>query len=207
MKILTCCLFVLSLITFLNACSSYLPTEYYLIQVEPAPLPALEPLNLTVNVGEVRAPLRYQNPIISRPGRYEVTKHEYSRWAALPAKMVRRALIDSLGASGLFRRVELIEESPRSDLYLLAEIESFDQLAEGDNLSAEFSLIIEAIRPGIAATVWSQRVSAVVPHQAGKGELAAAMSAAVSQALGQAIEEMGSSPQLRALAEGEPPAE
>ena len=198
MKILTYCFPVLSLIAFLNGCSSYLPTDFYLIRVEPVPAPEAEPFPLRIDVGDIRAPVRYQNQVVFRRGPYQVGFYEHSRWAALPSEMVRRALIDALNASGLFPRVELIGQNPQADVSLLAEIESFDQVVDGEDLRADFSVIIEAARADTGSTIWSCRAAAEVP-QPGPGELAAAMSEAVGRALAQAIGEMANSEELRGV--------
>jgi ABC-type uncharacterized transport system auxiliary subunit len=197
-------LLILVLIPLFGGCSSYLPTDFYLIRVDPVPPTSAEPLALQVDVGDVRAPVRYQNQMVFRRGPYRVGFYEHSRWAALPSEMVRRALIDALNKSGLFARVDLIGQNPRAEINLLAEIESFDQVIDGQDLRAEFSLIIEAARADTGSTVWSYRAAAEVP-QKGKGELAAAMSAAVGEALGRAIEEMGKSEALRDLSRSPKP--
>ncbi len=186
------------LLTLFVGCSSYLPTEYYLIRVEPLPAPEADPFPLRIDVGDIRAPLRYQNEMVFRRGDYQVGFYEHSRWAELPSEMVRRALIDALTQSRLFARVELIGQNPRSDLYLLAEIESFDQVIDGKEIGADFSLLIEAVRTDTGSSVWSYRAAAEVP-QKGKGRLAAAMSEAVGEALGRAIGEMGKAETLRSL--------
>ncbi len=185
-------------LTLLVGCSSYLPTEYYLIRVEPLPAPEADPFPLRIDVGDVRAPVRYQNQMVFRRGPYQVGFYENSRWAALPSEMVRRALIDALTRSRLFARVELIGQNPRSDLYLLAEIESFDQVIDGEEIGADFSLLIEAVRTDTGSSLWSYRAAAEVP-QKGKGQLAAAMSEAVGEALGKAIAELAASEDLRSL--------
>lgn len=191
---------ILFLIPLLGGCSSCPPTDFYLIRVEPVSPPSVEPLALQIDVGDVRAPVRYQNQMVFRRGPYRVGFYEHSRWAALPSEMVRRALIDALNASRLFNRVEMIGQNPAADLCLLAEIESFDQVIDGEDLGADFSLIFEAVRPDTGTTVWSYRASAAVPQEK-QGELAAAMSEAVGQALGKAIAEMAASEVLRSLSE------
>lgn len=196
MKMSTYWLPVLSLIAFLNGCSSYLPTDFYLIRVEPVPALEAEPFPFQIEVGDVRAPVRYQNQMVFRRGPYQVGFYEHSRWAALPSEMVRRSLIDALNRSGLFPRVELIGQNPRAAVRLLAEIESFDQVIDGKDLKADFSMIIEAVRSDTGSTIWSCRAAAEIP-QGGSGELAAAMSEAVGRALGKAIEEMSGSGELR----------
>ncbi len=188
----------LLIILALGGCRSPRPTDYYLIRVEPAVPAAEEPLPLAVDVSDVRAPLRYQNRMVFRRGPYRVGFYEHSRWAALPAEMVRRALIDALNRSGLFDRMELIGQDPRADIFLLAEIVSFDQVIEGDEIRAEFSMILEAIRADTGSAAWSGRFSASVPQEA-EGEPAAAMSAAVAEALTRAIEELAAAEELRSL--------
>lgn len=184
---------------FLGGCRSPLTNEYFLIRVEPALEPSPAPLPLAVDVSDIRAPLRYQNRMVFRRGAYRFGFYEHSRWADLPAVMVRRALIDALEQSGLFRRIEMIGQNPRADISLLAEIESFDQVIEGEELRAEFSMIIEAVRTDTGSAVRSWRSFASVPQEA-EGELAAAMSAAVAEALSGTIEEMASAEELRAVA-------
>jgi len=189
---------ILAGLALLGGCSSYLPTEYYLIRVPPVPAAEAEPLPLRVDVSAIRAPLRYQNEMVFRRGKYQVGFYEQSRWAELPSEMVRRALIDALNQSGLFARVDLIGQNPEADLYLQAELESFDQVIDGKDIRASFSLLIEAVRTDTGAPSWSCRAAAEVPQE-GKGRLAAAMSQAVGEALGKAIAEMGRSEALRSL--------
>ena len=182
----------------IGGCRSPLTNEYFLIRVEPALEPSPDPLPLAVDVSDVRAPLRYQNQMVFRRGPYRVGFYEHSRWAALPSDMVRRALIDALNQSGIFSRIEMIGQNPRADISLISEIESFDQVIEGDEIRAEFSMILEAVRADTGTPVWSRRFSASVPQEA-EGELAAAMSAAVAEALTRTIEEMASAEEFRAI--------
>ena len=188
----------LLIILVLGGCRSPRPTGYYLIRAEPD-IPAVdEPLSLAVDVSDVRVPLRYQDRMVFRRGPYRVGFYEHSRWAALPAEMVRRSLIDALNRSGLFGRVELIGRNPRADIFLIAEILSFDQVIEGEEVRAEFSMILEAVRADTGSAVWSGRFVAAVPQQGGE-ELAAAMSGAVAGALSRALEELTAAEELRSL--------
>ncbi len=188
----------LLIIGLLGGCRSPRPTEYYLIRAEPAVGPAAEPFNLEADLGDVRAPLRYQGRMVFRRGPYRIGFYEHSRWAALPSEMVRRSLIDALNRSGIFGRMELIARNPRADIFLTAEILSFDQVIEGDEIRAEFSMILEAVRADTGSAAWSGRFVASVPQE-GEGELAAAMSAAVAGALTRAIEELAAAEELRSL--------
>ena len=180
------------------ACASHLPTYYYLIETGPEVTKAEKIIPLKVDVNPVRAPDRYLNRIVFRRGSFEVGFYEYSQWAELPSDMVRRALINALNASELFGRVDLIGSDPAAELDLNSEIESFDQVIEGDEWYAAFGLVLEFNRHDTGAPVWSYRAAARV-KQEGKGELAAAMSEAVNQALVRAVSEMEQSEELRKL--------
>ena len=182
------------------ACGSHLPTYYYLIETGPEVTKAEKIIPLKVDVNPVRAPDRYLNRIVFRRGQFEIGFYEYSQWAELPADMVRRALINALNGSGLFGGVDLIGSDPAAELDLNSEIESFDQVIEGDEWSAAFGLILEFNRHDTGAPVWSYRTVARV-KQKGEGELAAAMSEAVNQALVRAVSEMEQSEELRRLPE------
>lgn len=189
---------ILAWLFLFTGCSSYLPTDYYLIRVPPAPAIEAEALPLRIDVSAVRAPLRYQNEMVFRRGDYQVGFYEHSKWAASPSEMVRRALIDALNRSELFSQVDLIGRNSEADLSLQAELESFDQVIDGGDLRAEFSLLLEVVRTDTGSPVWSYRALAEVP-QKGEGQLAEAMSQAVGEALGSAITEMGKSEELRRL--------
>ncbi|MFH1039020.1 MAG: ABC-type transport auxiliary lipoprotein family protein [PVC group bacterium] len=180
------------------SCGSHLPTYYYLIETGPEVTKAEEVISLKVDVNPVRAPDRYLNRIVFRRGPFEVGFYEYSQWVELPAAMVRRALINALNESELFGQVDLIGSDPAADLDLNSEIESFDQVIEEDEWYAAFDLILEFNRHDTGAPVWSYRTGARV-KQKGEGELAAAMSEAVSRALVQAVSEMEQSEELRKL--------
>ncbi len=188
----------LLIMIILGGCRSPRPTDYYLLHPEPVVPAVTEPLPLAVDVSDFRVPLRYQDRMVFRRGTYRVGFYEHSRWAELPAIMVRRALIDALDRSGLFSRLEMIGQDPRADISLLAEILSFDQVIEGEEIRAEFSMILEAVRADTGSAVWSGRFVSSVPQE-GAGELAKAMSAAVAGALARAVEELAAAEELRSL--------
>lgn len=189
----------LALLVALASCSSYRPTHYYAIDVEPTFEKEENPLPLTVTVNSVRAPSRYQDQMVYRKSKYEMGFYELSEWIEPPAEMLTGAVSDALDASRLFRRVDALGIVSGSDLILLGELNRFDQVVEGEENFAECELLLELIRVENGEFVWRHQARAKV-KQGENESFAAAMSEAVSRVLTEAVSEMRSSAPLRELA-------
>jgi len=182
--------------------SAGLPTKYHLIDTDPAIVrsPVRHPVEL--GIGKVRAPTRYRDQIVYRSSPYDVGFYEYSRWAEPPDEMVRRALKNIAGRSGLFQGVDFAELGPPgpADLVLEGEIAAFDQIVEGEKTYAFCELTFFLLDAGTSSPVWAFTASAEV-RQEKAGEFAAAMSAAVKSAIEDALADMEISGVLSRLAE------
>ena len=196
------CIFILLCVITLSAgivsCGSHMPTYYYLIKTGPGVAKAEKTIPLRIDVNPFHAPGHYQNRMVYRRGGYEVGFYEYSQWVETPGEMVRRALINALDESGIFTGIDFIGSDPATDLDLNSEIESFDQVVEGEDNYAEFKLIMEFCRSDTGQPVWSHRVTGRV-KQEGEGAFAAAMSEAVEKALARLIVAMEKSEDLEKL--------
>jgi len=181
----------------ITSCQSYLQTEHFRIDTEPAVPKAAKRIPLTLLVNTSRSPSRYQDQIFYRSSEYEVGFYEYSRWVEQPSEMVTRALINALDASGLFESVVLPGGASNPDLILQTAITSFDQVVSKEGNSAECSLTMSILHGGSGKAVWQYKAKAVVKQN---GKFAAAMSEAVAEVIRKAIADMEASAALEELA-------
>jgi len=198
MKIIVNILALLAVSLCLTSCSA-MRTYYYLINTDLTVPRSEKCLPLTVAVNNVRAPSRYQDQMVYRTSEYEVGFYEYSHWVEQPAEMVRRALLDALKDSGLFKRVDPIDIVVNPDLTLQSVIVSFDQVVTREGDFAECEFILELLQSNSGNPVWSHDAKARVAQQ-GRGKFVAAMSDAVNKAITEAIAEMEKSTALQEFA-------
>lgn len=191
---------VLAFALGLSSCSSYIPTYYYMIDTDPEFEKADKPLPVSVTVGTLRSPSRYQDRMVYRKSRYEMGFYEYSEWIEPPAEMVTRAVVNALDASGLFSRVDTLDFTPGTDLIVLGEITRFDQEVQGEENFADCELLLELVRADGEEVTWRYRAKARVKQEK-EGEFAAAMSEAVRRALADAVSDMERSDTLRKFSE------
>jgi len=186
--------------TVIVSCSSYMQTHYYIMNTEPDVPQAGATLPLRVGVNDVRAPSRYQDQMFYRTPDYQAGFYEYSHWVEPPAEMVKRALLHSLRASGLYQRVEPLGVGARPELVLQAEIDSFDQLVTKEGLFAECALTLNLARSDNGELVWTHGAWARV-KQEGKGQFVAAMNEAMGKAIREAVTDMEGSETLKQMAQ------
>ena len=168
--------------------SAGLPTKYYLIDTDPAVARAPAPHPLAVGIGKIRAPTRYRDQIVYRSSPYDLGFYEYSRWAEPPDEMVRRALKNIAGRSGLFRRADFSDLLPpgAADLILEGEIVAFDQSVAGDKTYAVCEISLSLLDAANSSPLWTFTASNEV-RQEKEGGFPEAMSAAVREAIGDAL--------------------
>ena len=168
--------------------SAGLPTKYYLIDTDPTVTRAPVQHPLTVGIGKIRAPSRYRDQIVYRSSPYDLGFYEYSRWAEPPDEMVRRALKNIAGRSGLFRRADFSDLLPpgMADLILEGEIVAFDQSVEGEKTYAACELSLFLLDAANSSPLWTFTASNEV-RQEKEGGFPEAMSAAVREAIENAL--------------------
>ncbi|MCX6355826.1 MAG: ABC-type transport auxiliary lipoprotein family protein [Candidatus Aureabacteria bacterium] len=200
MRSLVKVLMLFPLLTVIVSCSTYMQTHYYVMNTEPDVPQAGATLPLRVGVNDVRAPSRYQDQMFYRTPDYQAGFYEYSHWVEPPAEMVKKALLHSLKASGLFQRVESLGVGARPELVLQAGIDSFDQLVTKEGLFAECALTLNLGRSDNGELVWTHE-SRVRVKQDGKGQFVAAMNEAMGKAIREAVTDMEGSEALREMAQ------
>lgn len=188
-----------ALLLALASCRSYMQTNYFLINTEPAVQKAATQLPLTLAVNNLRSPSRYQDQMFWRTADFQVGFYEYSHWVEPPAEMVKRVLIHSLKNAELFQRVEPLGVAANPDLILQSNLDSFDQIITKEGTLAECALTLALIRGDNAKPVWSYEGVERV-KQEGKGKFVAAMSEAAARVINNAIADMEKSEGLREMA-------
>lgn len=180
---------VLFSVVALSSCSSYVPSRYYLINTDPEIEKAGTRYDLSIEMGDIRAPSRYQQPMVYRGPDYEVGFYEYSKWAELPADMVRMTLVNAVRRSGLFAGVDPLNISSTADLYLLGEIIAFDQDVTDDGNYAHCTILLELLKGKDGASIWTHEADSRVAQE-GKDRFVAAMTEAVREAVAASVRKM-----------------
>lgn len=199
MKKLASILALLAVSICLYSCKA-IRTYYYIINTDVAVPRAEKQFPLTVAVNNVRAPSRYQDQMVYRTSEYEVGFYEYSQWVEQPAEMVRRALLDALKDSGMFKRVDPVDVVVNPDLTLQSTIVGFDQVVTKNGNFAECELTMELLRGNSGPQVWSYDAKVRVAQKR-RGKFVEAMSEAVSRAINDSIADMEKAASLRGFAE------
>ena len=152
--------------SFVAACGAPRPVKYYVIDVPPAPVPAVAaPLPITLLVGRFTAShLYHDDRLVYGSGPVQLGTYEYDRWAEAPADMVQDLLIAQLRRTGQYSTVSRVTSSVRGDYVVrgqLLEMYGVDQ----PSLGARFSLQLELYDPVGRATLWNQTYTHDEPVQ------------------------------------------
>ena len=152
--------------SFVAACGAPRPVKYYVIDVPPAPVPAVAaPLPITLLVGRFTAShLYHDDRLVYGSGPVQLGTYEYDRWAEAPADMVQDLLIAQLRRTGQYSTVSRVTSSVRGDYVVrgqLLEMYGVDQ----PSLVARFSLQLELYDPVGRATLWNQTYTHDEPVQ------------------------------------------
>jgi ABC-type uncharacterized transport system auxiliary subunit len=152
--------------SFVAACGAPRPVKDYVIDVPPAPVPAVAaPLPITLLVGRFTAShLYHDDRLVYGSGPVQLGTYEYDRWAEAPADMVQDLLIAQLRRTGQYSTVSRVTSSVRGDYVVrgqLLEMYGVDQ----PSLVARFSLQLELYDPVGRATLWNQTYTHDEPVQ------------------------------------------
>lgn len=162
--------------------ATIVPTRFYTLAPEAAPIRSAEPSPLTLGIRPILAvrPYGLQMAVLEADGR--ISYMEKLEWAELPAQAVTRAVADLLAASGHFRDVGNAADMARPDLLLTGELRAFHENRALDPPVAEVELRVEVRHARQAGSVWAQTVRETEPlPDPGPAAFAAAMNRAVSR--------------------------
>lgn len=180
------------LVVFLSACggTQFVPIRHYALE-PPLDVERRPGSDLTLAVRPLDYVRFYKLPMVYRTEGHTVGYLAYDQWAELPRDAVTRALVDTLGDSGLFADVGYAGELALPDLVLGGEIRRFDQARVGDAWTAEFEVRLELRERLGNRLYWAETLRASEPLDAhGPEDFAKAMSRAVATVIREAVERM-----------------
>ena len=165
--------------------------HYYLIKPEPLEAKARQQFPLSLGIRPFSAPIRYQDEIFYRISDVEVGYYDYHRWVEPPSEMVTGTMVEALRASGLFSRVENVENAGPLDLVMEGDLIGFDEVESDGGRSAYCEVSLRIHRAGKGTPLWSDQFAAAIEvRQAGVSAFARAMSQAVADVTRQAVESL-----------------
>jgi ABC-type uncharacterized transport system auxiliary subunit len=140
------------------ACGSAPRTFYY--TVEKNPISAARPGTLPGQVGVAKpraSHLLRQDRIVYFSNQNELNFYHYHRWAEPPPVLVQSLIIQELRAAGLFGDVVVYRAQPGLDYLLRGRLLAMEEVDEGSEVRARFSLALELVRQEDNHTLWSQQ--------------------------------------------------
>ena len=195
---------VIVVMGLLAACGSVRgpATQYYKLDIPPAPAPPGPSEQASLRIEPFRAPgfLR-QDRIVYRPSPTEVGFYEYHRWAEPPNDTVTKALADQLMRRRVFQSVEISDGPEKADYVLRGSI---DRLQEVDYLGAvrvQVSISAELDDPVRQQKIWSGAASSeCVVAKSNVQAVVAAMGQASQQSIGRLVTDVAKFAQFHRLA-------
>jgi cholesterol transport system auxiliary component len=149
------------------SCVSSRPTHYYTLQsTEPPAAAPGKPDGLVLLVGAIATPESLQDGRIRfRVGANQAGAYEYHRWTERPGDMVRNCLLQSLRASGKYRRVIEATSAATGDYLLRGKLLEFDEV-DNAAIHTRISLQVELIDRKTNRNVWDRIIEHVEPVRA-----------------------------------------
>jgi ABC-type uncharacterized transport system auxiliary subunit len=170
--------------------NAYKPVHYYAVDYS-APQNQAEnvtPYGVTLAVMDTQASSRYGAKMLYRTPDGAIAFMEYERWVEKPAELVTNSLKRALSNSGAFKYVGGSTSLRWADYFMIAEIIDFDELRDGQNRTALFTVRLELHRVDEGRVVWSAALSARRAYSVASGAaFAEAMKLAVSDVLSDAV--------------------
>jgi len=150
---------LLGMVEVLCGCGGSRPVKYYVLDLDPPPARAAQPLPVTLLVGRISTSELYRaDRLVFGSGPVELGTYEYERWAEPPADMVQDMLITSLRASGQYRSVSRMASSLRADYIVRGRLFGLYEV-DKPQLAGRFSVQLELFDPKSGLTVWSNAYS------------------------------------------------
>ena len=153
---------VIVVMGLLAACGSVRgpATQYYKLDIPPAPAPPGPSEQASLRIEPFRAPgfLR-QDRIVYRPSPTEVGFYEYHRWAEQPSDTVTKALADQLTKRRLFQSVEVSDAEDKADYVLKGSIDRLQEVDYAGNVRVQVSISAALEDSAQQQEIWSSTAS------------------------------------------------
>lgn len=191
------CLWICSMA--LSGClgGDYIPVHYFAIRAQ-AIEPCGETLPVALGIKDFQASSTYNDRIVHRPSPHRLEYLEYERWGDLPADMTTTVFVKSFRDAGLFRHVSSAQNVRGLALILDGEMLQFEIVEDLGKQRASCSLYLELQSADEDGILWSQEFTCDAPCTIeDKESVAEAMSLAIGQIFGQAVDEIRRAPGVR----------
>jgi ABC-type uncharacterized transport system auxiliary subunit len=155
---------VLSTILVLAGCAGKVGRANYYTLNLPAPPdpPAAENAHTALAIREFTAPTYIRRgAIVYKTSPELVGFYAYHRWAIDPCEFVTDSIIDRLGATGTFSRVQHYDGRPDADYVVSGRLEKLEEIDYEGGVKVEVALSAQMTRLDTGTTVWSKAVSEV----------------------------------------------
>jgi len=181
---------------------SYLPTKYYRIDTAPQVDRGEKPFGVGILIDHFWAPVFYNNEMVYQEGDYLVGRYSYSCWTEPPAALVRRSVVNSLLASGLFTDIVGPADPGSACLTLRGELIRFDQIVnpeDKDDLRARCAFGLQIVETGTGKPLWKFVVDKTAPQKEGSS-FAETISGMVTAGMREMISSLQASHEVRTVA-------
>ncbi len=192
---------ILSTLAALAGCTGKVRyPNYYLLNVAapPAANDSSKPILGSLAVREFSAPqfLR-QGPIAYKPSPEQLEFYNYHRWAMDPRRVVTNAVIQRVQSRGIFRSVDPFDDHENPDCLVTGSVDHLEEVDRGSSVSIEVGLSARLVSLRTGEVLWQGASSrtAKLEQRSVPGIVAE-----MSQAMGDAVEELVSSMQSRIFA-------
>jgi ABC-type uncharacterized transport system auxiliary subunit len=178
------------------------PTQYYKLDIPPAPASAGPSAPVSVRVEPFRtAAFLRQDRIVYRPSPVEVGYYEYHRWAEPPNDTVTKAVADQLTRRHVFQSVEVSQGPENSDYVLRGTVDRLQEVDYQGVVRAQVSISAQLEDPAQRQVVWSGAATSESSVTQGDVQaVVAAMGQASQQSIARLLADMTKFVQVNHLA-------
>jgi len=159
-------LLIIPICALLFDCSSIPETHYYLLDypIDHAVINENPKHNLTLGVLKFEVdPLYDQDKIVYRESLYEGKFYNYHRWISPPADIITQKIIEHIGASNLFMKVDLFPSHAKPDFLLRGKIKAFEEWDQNNQWFSHVNIMFELIDFQQENVVWKEHVDVKNP--------------------------------------------
>ena len=151
-----CCALALLVSFGFSGCGGKIPpTNYYVLELPPAPLIQAEPFPASAVVRPFRASrMLTQDRIVYRPASGQVGFYEYHRWAEDPRQTITSTFINRLQARRTFETIVPFDGRTKADYILRGRIEKLEEVDFGGGVSVHVRLSAELVSFDERKPIW-----------------------------------------------------